>query len=199
MSPEQAKGKVVDARTDIFSFGVVLYEMIAGNLPFEGENALEMIGSILKDEPKPLNSDVPQEITKIINKCLRKDRDERYQTIKDVGNDLKDIKQELELKNLMERSVVPNQDENKTQIIQPATGGETKIQTASSAEYLISQAKGRKKAIVIGLGVLTLVIAGVAFGIYKFAFSKQSASTTRTFAAVARTTGTRITYITWIT
>ena len=92
---------------------------------------------------------------------MRKDREERYQTAKDLVIDLKDVKQELELKNLMERSIVPNQDENKTQIIQPATGGETKIQTASSAEYLISQAKGQKKAIVIGLGVLTLVIAGV--------------------------------------
>ncbi len=121
MSPEQAKGKVVDARTDIFSFGVVLYEMIAGHLPFEGENALEMIGAILNKEPKPLNSDVPTEITKIINKCLRKDRDERYQTIKDVGNDLKDVKQELELKNLMERSIIPNDDANKTQILQHQT------------------------------------------------------------------------------
>ncbi len=121
MSPEQAKGKIVDARTDIFSFGVVLYEMIAGGLPFEGENALEMIGAILHKEAKPLDADVPTEISKIINKCLRKDRDERYQTIKDVGNDLKDIKQELELKNLMERSIVPNDESNKTQILHHQT------------------------------------------------------------------------------
>jgi eukaryotic-like serine/threonine-protein kinase len=82
MSPEQAKGKEVDARTDIFSFGVVLYEMVAGKLPFEGENGLEMISSILKDEPKPLNADVPSEMSEIISKCLRKDKDERYQTFR---------------------------------------------------------------------------------------------------------------------
>ena len=95
--------------------------MIARHLPFEGENALEMIGSILNKEPKPLSSDVPTEISKIINKCLRKNRDERYQTIKDVFNDLKDVKQELELKNLMERSIVPNEDANKTQILKATT------------------------------------------------------------------------------
>jgi serine/threonine protein kinase len=82
MSPEQAKGKEVDARSDIFSFGVVSYEMMAGSLPFEGESAMEMIGAILHKEPKPLPSDIPAEITKIIGKCLRKDRDERYQTVK---------------------------------------------------------------------------------------------------------------------
>ena len=80
MSPEQAKGKEVDARTDIFSFGILLYEMMAGKLPFVGESVLEMIGAILKDEPKPLDANVPTEITKIISNCLRKDRDERYQT-----------------------------------------------------------------------------------------------------------------------
>ncbi|HLE63793.1 MAG TPA: serine/threonine-protein kinase, partial [Pyrinomonadaceae bacterium] len=95
MSPEQAKGKEVDARTDIFSFGVVLYEMISGGLPFEGETALEMIGAILHKEPLPLNAEVPTEIKNIINKCLQKDRSERYQTIKDVCNDLKPLEMKL--------------------------------------------------------------------------------------------------------
>ncbi|MEJ7700665.1 MAG: serine/threonine-protein kinase [Pyrinomonadaceae bacterium] len=106
MSPEQAKGQTVDARTDIFSFGVVLYEMLAGHLPFEGESAMEMIGAILKDEPKLLPSDIPGEITKIINQCLRKDRTERYQTTKDLLIDLKDVKQDLEFQDKLERSVV---------------------------------------------------------------------------------------------
>ena len=162
MSPEQAKGKVVDARTDIFSFGVVLYEMIAGQLPFEGENALEMIGAILKDEPKPLNSDVPNEITKIINKCLRKNRDERYQTIKDVGNDLKDVKQELELKNLMERSIVPNQDENKTQILQATTLDE--INQTTTNQTVASNPKTK----YLAAGLLTLLLAVGGFFGYKY-------------------------------
>jgi serine/threonine protein kinase len=98
MSPEQARGKEIDVRTDIFSFGVVLYEMIAGRQPFEGENALDVIGSILNKEPVPIQQlipEVPQEIGRIISKTLRKDREERYQTAKDLLIDLKDVKQYL--------------------------------------------------------------------------------------------------------
>ncbi len=155
MSPEQAKGKVVDVRTDIFSFGVVLYEMIAGGLPFEGENALEMIGAILHKEAKPLSEEIPTEIAKIISKCLRKNRDERYQTIKDVGNDLKEVKQELELKNLMERSIVPNDDSNKTQILQHQTTTNQTVASNSKSKYLAA-------------GLLTLILAIGGFFGYKY-------------------------------
>ena len=162
MSPEQAKGKVVDARTDIFSFGVVLYEMIAGQLPFEGENALEMIGAILHKEAKPLNSDVPTEISKIINKCLRKDRNERYQTIKDVGNDLKDVKQDLEFQDKLERSIVPNQDENKTQILKATTLDE--IHQTTTNQTVASNPKIKYFA----AGLLTLLLAAGGFFGYKY-------------------------------
>lgn len=162
MSPEQAKGKVVDARTDIFSFGVLLYEMMAGHLPFEGENALEMIGAILHKEPNPLNADIPTEITKIINKCLRKDRDERYQTIKDVFNDLKDVKQDLEFHDKLERSIVPNQDENKTQILKATTLDE--INQTTTNQTVASNPT--KKYLVAGL--LTLVLAVGGFFGYKY-------------------------------
>lgn len=90
MSPEQAQGKDVDARTDIFSFGVVLYQMMSGGLPFEGKTATEIIDSILKNEPKPLSSLVPPKIAAIIDKCLKKNRDERYQTIREVLDELDD-------------------------------------------------------------------------------------------------------------
>ena len=142
MSPEQAKGKDVDARTDIFSFGVVLYEMIARHLPFKGETAIEMIGAILKDEPKPLPTDIPAEIKKIIGKCLRKDREERYQTIKDVLIDLKDVKQDLEFQDKLERSVVPNDDENKTQILKATTVDE--IQQTTTNQTIAAQPKLNK-------------------------------------------------------
>jgi serine/threonine protein kinase len=66
MSTEQANGKEVDAGTDIFSFGIVLYEMMAGRLPNECDNALSIVGSILHKEPKPLSADVPKEISKIL-------------------------------------------------------------------------------------------------------------------------------------
>ncbi len=162
MSPEQAKGKAIDTRTDIFSFGVVLYEMIAGGLPFEGENALEMIGAILKDQPKPLSSEVPTEITKIISKCLRKNRDERYQTIKDVMIDLKDVKQDLEFQDKSERSIVPTQDANKTQILQSTTLDEINQTTTNQT------VPGKSKTKYFAAGLLTLLLAVGGFLGYKY-------------------------------
>jgi len=101
----------VDTRTDIFSLGVLIYETIAGRLPFEGSNTNEILASILSDkEPSPLARyarEVPAELERIVSKALRKNRNERYQTIKDLLLDLKSLKQELEFERKLERSVPP--------------------------------------------------------------------------------------------
>src|SRR5437773_5843449 len=112
MSPEQARGLDVDSRTDIFSLGVLIYEMLAGRLPFEGSNTNEIVASILSDkEPPPLARyarEVPAELERIVAKALRKNRDERYQTIKDLLLDLKSQKQRLEFERKLARSKAPN-------------------------------------------------------------------------------------------
>jgi serine/threonine protein kinase len=97
MSPEQAQGKPLDARSDIFSFGAVLYEMMTGQRAFRGETGMSTISAILRDEPQPasqISSDVPHDLEKIINRCLRKDPDRRFQTSADVRVALLELKEE---------------------------------------------------------------------------------------------------------
>lgn len=95
MSPEQARGERVDARTDIFSLGVLLYEMIAGMAPFAGATASETVAAILRDEPPPLSA-APPSLAEIISRCLAKERAQRYQTAADLLADLRQLQRRIE-------------------------------------------------------------------------------------------------------
>jgi TolB-like protein/Tfp pilus assembly protein PilF len=107
MSPEQARGLPVDARTDIWSTGVVLYEMIAHQMPFNGPTTTDLLVSILEREPPLLTEsvpDVPAELLRIIKKTLTKDREKRYQSIKDLAVDLESLRWDLEVSQERNRS-----------------------------------------------------------------------------------------------
>jgi Tol biopolymer transport system component len=99
MSPEQAEGKAVDPRSDVFSLGTILYEMASGERPFRGDTSMSTIGAILKDEPASvteLNRSLPRHAGRIIRRCLAKDPDRRYQTALDLRNELEELKADID-------------------------------------------------------------------------------------------------------
>ena len=110
MSPEQAEGKKVNPRSDIFSLGIILYQLLAGRHPFSGESAASVLSAILKDTP-PLVSDVdprvPHELSRIVRRCLSKGLTERYQSAVDLRNDLEEVKGDFESGALQKRSILP--------------------------------------------------------------------------------------------
>ncbi len=110
MSPEQARGLKVDARTDIFSLGVVLYEMTAGRMPFEGGTKSDILVSLLEKEPPPLARyapELPETLEWIVSKCLAKDRQQRYSSSRDLLQDLKRLRQRQEVQLELQRSAPP--------------------------------------------------------------------------------------------
>jgi serine/threonine-protein kinase len=167
MSPEQARGQVVDARSDIFSLGVVFYEMLTGARPFDGENSLDVIASILHREPAPLRQllpDVPRDIERIVGKALRKDREERYQTAKDLLIDLKDVRQELEFQHKLEHAVAPQRAAVETETASATTA--SAMHTTSSAEYIAAGIKKHKRAVFVALALVVAAALGLGYWFY---------------------------------
>ena len=187
MSPEQARGLHVDERSDIFSLGILLYEMVTGRRPFEGSTASDVIIAIIQKSPPSMARfapDVPVEMERIVGKALSKNREERYQTIKDMLIDLKRLKRGLDIDadendeteqelSRQLRSSSSSSGSVRSGGVRVSSAQQQKTQTAevtistttSSAEYIVRGIKQHKKIALIVVGAIIIALA--AFYYYK--------------------------------
>ncbi len=165
MSPEQAKGEKIDERTDIFSFGTVLYEMITGRTPFAGDSMSETFANLINSEPQPLSrytANVPDELQRVVLKTLRKKRDERYQTIKDLLIDLKNLRENLNFDEKSERSAQIS-DDNVTAVLRANTG-DVNNRTNETNNKFIERFKRHK--LLAAFVLVALLVSIISFGNY---------------------------------
>ena len=183
MSPEQAQGKTteIDQRSDIFSFGCILFEAVTGQKPFTGKDTLDSLHNIVHaptPHVKELNPAAPDELQRIVRRCLAKDPDKRYQSIKDVAIELEELQQDWHAATQLEFSAAPTTSGS----LNSKLGAESKLEssnrsglatatiaapTSSTAEYLSQEIKRHKRGVAIVLTVLIIAAVGLAFGIYK--------------------------------
>ena len=182
MSPEQAKGEELDGQTDIFSLGVVIYELIAGKTPFAGNSMAETFANLINAEPQPLPPlavNVPEELKRIVAKTLRKKKDDRYQTMKDLLADLKALRENPTYEGKLETAHL--QDNYAIASVQETMGHGNKQRTET--HHAFSQTIRRHKA-PAALVLVALLMGAIGLGYY-FVYSPKTVSSVGSKKSIA--------------
>ena len=182
MSPEQARGQIdqIDQRSDILSFGCILFEAVTRHKAFDGLDVIEILNRIIREPAPPIrnfNPTAPSDLQRIIRRCLAKDPDERYQTIKDLAIELKELRRELAGSADIDTTVPPPPRSKATEEgLTPTPGQDAAMGVPtvslsnhqSSAEYIVSGIKRHKTVALIPM--LLIACVGLAYAVYRFAF-----------------------------
>lgn len=188
MSPEQAQGKVkeIDQRSDIFSFGCILYEAVTGHKPFAGTDVIDSLNKTIREAAPPISDyrpDTPNHLQRIVRRCLAKDPEDRYQTIKDVAIELRELRSELTDSHGVDITVPPTRSVTVTgaQSTSLETPASTSVSTAtSSVEYVVSGIRQHKLAALI----LVLVLVAGSVGLYLYRNARSTDATIDSIAVV---------------
>jgi hypothetical protein len=165
MSPEQTRGGEVDGRSDIFSLGIVLYEMVTGHKPFAGETISHTIVAILEREPAPLSQyapEAPPELQGIVSKALRKNPAERYQTMDEMLSELKELREEITFRARQEMHL-----------------GNSGASAGAARRNVAAQERPRHgwgRAALWALALSVVVFSALAFGVHRYVTSRRAAS-----------------------
>ena len=163
MSPEQAEGRAVDGRSDLFSLGVVLYEMATGKRPFTGDTGLSILSSILKDTPRSvtdINPALPRDLGRIIRRALAKDPERRYQSAKDLRNDLEDLKASLDAGELAPHLIAGSVASSSAIVSSVPLGAPA---PSSDAQLAVALARRHSRGLAVGAVALLVAMAAALY------------------------------------
>lgn len=216
MSPEQARGKKVDVRADIWSLGIVLYELLAGHVPFNGETSSHVMVSLMEDKLPPLTNyaDVPGELDQIVTKALRKNQKDRYQTAGQLAHDLKSLKQTLQLDSRLSEwlKAVPSRKDGWVGMRMPPVAPLTSVSGAhrlplekkvaaettqlqshptSTAEYLVREIKTHRMLALAASIIIIFTAIGLTYFFRNGADSKMPSKSATLISAAANPTPNR--------